>query len=103
VLPPLGWNSSSLCFVDPSPSSPATTGLNFVIFLLISLLDTLAKGLSSRRLAGLCSASLLQIYSTLMIDGVYSNPLDLLATLPRPWLAVDIACSFERVANRPFC
>jgi hypothetical protein len=99
ILPPLGRNSSSLCFVDPSRSSPATTGLNFVIFLLISLLDTLAKDLSSRRLAGLCSASLLQIYSTLVI----SSPLDLLVTMPRPWLAVDIAGSFERVVNRPFC
>lgn len=98
MLKLLRGNSSSLCFSDPSRSSPATAGLNFVIFLVISLLDTLVIDLSSRRLADLCSESLLNIYSTLVI----SNPLDLLVTLPRPW-SVDIAASFERVANHPFC
>jgi hypothetical protein len=91
-------NSSSLCFSGPGRSSPATTGLNVVTFLLISLLDTLAIDLSSRRLADLCLESLLHIYSTLVI----SNPLDLLVPLPRPW-SVDIAASFERVANRSSC
>ena len=94
----LRGNLSSLCFSDPRRLAPATTGLTLVTCLLISLVDTLVIDLSSRRLADLCSEALLHIYLTLVI----STPLDLLATLPRPW-SVDIAVSFERVANRSFC